>query len=132
MEETFYFLTAGDIISIHDSAIKEYGGPPGLRDYGLVESAAGAPKATYEGKYLMGLFEMAATYAVSISMNHPFIDGNKRTAALAATIFLYMNGYLLHEGHDEELANTILEIIDHKIDKTALTEYFTRNCKIIE
>jgi len=72
--------------------IKTYGGSEGLRDAGLLHSAIAVPQASFGGNYLhAGLFEMAAAYLYHIVQNHPFVDGNKRTGAAAAIVFLAMN-----------------------------------------
>lgn len=93
------FLTAEEVLAIHEDQIRRYGGAAGLRDRGLVESALAAAEfsAYYEGPDLFGL---AATYLVRLVRNHPFVDGNKRTAVVAARVFLRLNGVRL--GADEE------------------------------
>lgn len=83
------------------------------------------------GNHLMDIFEMAATYANSISMNHPFVDGNKRTAAVCAVTFLYINGFTLDERHDEELADMILALINKDITKEELARYFKEQSTLI-
>ena len=88
------FLTVGDVLALHIDQIREFGGSEGLRDKGGLESAVAQASATYAGKYLHpGLFEMAAAYAFHIAENHPFVDGNKRTALNAAIVFLGLNGF---------------------------------------
>jgi death-on-curing protein len=88
------FLTVGDVLALHIDQIREFGGSEGLRDEGGLESAVAQASATYGGKHLhSGLFEMAAAYAFHIAQNHPFIDGNKRTALNAAIVFLGLNGF---------------------------------------
>ena len=83
------FLSAGDVIEIHADQIQRYGGSLGIRDVGLLHSALGMPEAGFGDQYLhAGLFEMAAAYFYHIVQNHPFIDGNKRTGAMAAFVFL--------------------------------------------
>ncbi|MEZ4859877.1 MAG: type II toxin-antitoxin system death-on-curing family toxin [Caldilineaceae bacterium] len=88
------WLSKAQVLYIHETAIKRYGGSFGLRDEGLLESAL----ARAENYYAYGeldLFLLAATYAEGIARNHPFIDGNKRTAYTAAGLFLHVNGYTL-------------------------------------
>jgi death-on-curing protein len=87
------FLTLAEVIDIHRDQIQRYGGGNGLRDINLLSSAIGMPRSSFSGKFLHpALFDMAAAYAFHISQNHPFIDGNKRTALASALIFLEMNG----------------------------------------
>lgn len=84
------FINFDEIIFIHDQEIEISGGSPGIRDKNGIDSAIGAVKASYEGRYLNDLFEMATTYLYSIIKNHPFMDGNKRTGlATALTFFIY-------------------------------------------
>lgn len=88
------FLTYDEIIRLHVVQIELYGGSHGLRDQGLLDSALAMPPAGFGDQFLHAdLFEMAAAYLYHIAMNHPFIDGNKRTALSAADVFLRMNGY---------------------------------------
>ncbi len=80
------------VVAMHDEQIAEHGGSPGLRDAGLLASALARPqnKAVY-GK--PSVFDLAAAYAAGIILNHPFVDGNKRTGFLAAYVFLDLNGW---------------------------------------
>ena len=88
------FLTVDDVLALHIDQIREFGGSEGLRDEGGLESAVAQASATYGGKFLhLGLFDMAAAYAFHIAENHPFVDGNKRTALNAAIVFLGLNGF---------------------------------------
>jgi death on curing protein len=82
------------IIAIHERLIAEYGGSSGLRDEGLLESALARPLHLFHYAH-PSLVELAAAYAVGIAKNHAFIDGNKRTAFVAAAVFLSRNGLRL-------------------------------------
>ena len=87
------WLTRDAVVSIHNRAVASYGGLPGLRDADLLDSALCAPENLYA--YTQpppDLFEIAASYAEKLSQNHPFLDGNKRTAFLAAMTFIAENG----------------------------------------
>jgi death-on-curing protein len=87
------FLELEDVLLIHEEQLPRYGGSPGVRDLGLLESAVAMPRATAGGEFLHdGLFAMAAAYAFHIAQNQPFLDGNKRTGLLAALVFLDLNG----------------------------------------
>lgn len=79
------------VLAIHDSQLRKFGGPPGVRDVGVLESALGRPqnKWAYEAADLPVL---AAAYAFGIARNHAFVDGNKRAALLALITFLGLNG----------------------------------------
>ena len=87
------FLQVSDVLLLHSDQIDLYGGEHGLRDAGLLESAVAQPQAAAGGAYLHSdVFEMAAAYLFHIVQNHPFLDGNKRTGAVAALVFLDLNG----------------------------------------
>ncbi len=84
--------------------IKKFGGSHGLRDLGLLESAVARPQTTYDGQEMYpDIFSKAAALLQSLLKNHPFVDGNKRTALTSAGIFLKINGYQLINSHDEEV-----------------------------
>lgn len=88
------FLTLAEVLEIHRDQIVRYDGKPGTRDLGLLKSALAAPAASFDGRFLqIDLFEMAAAYLYHIVRNHPFIDGNKRVGAVAAVVFLALNGF---------------------------------------
>jgi death on curing protein len=85
------WLSAELVIAFHDEQLREFGGPPGLRDRGMLESALGRP----QNKWSYGetdLAALAASYAFGIARNHPFVDGNKRASLLAIVTFLGLNG----------------------------------------
>jgi death-on-curing protein len=96
------YLTAGQVLFIHSRLIDETGGSHGIRDVGLLQSAVSRPKATFGGKDLYpDMFHKAAAFMESLIKNHPFIDGNKRTAITSVGIFLQRNGYLLETAQRE-------------------------------
>src|SRR5260370_35860606 len=88
------FLEVDDVIDAHEVAIEHFGGAAGLRDRGLLESAV----MNAQSGYYRSLAELAAVYAHGIAMNHPFVDGNKRTALSAAGMFLGAHGFDLRLG----------------------------------
>jgi len=118
------FLNLGDIIFIHDQEINISGGSAGIRDQKAIESAIGAAQATFAGKYLNDIFEMAATYLNSIIKNHPFVDGNKRTGLAAALTFLFINGIEIDEKYEEEFADQVLLLTENKISKEDMVDFF--------
>jgi death-on-curing protein len=75
---------------------------------------------------------MAATYLNSIAINHPFLDGNKRTALASSLTFLFMNGYEIEESYDEELADKTLDLVTRKISKSDLVKHLKARSKEIE
>ncbi len=88
------WLSKAALLAIHGRLLAEHGGPPGLRDEGLLESALAAPKNLFEYEQT-DIYILAAAYAFALTSNHPFLDGNKRTAFVAAGIFLELNGHQL-------------------------------------
>ena len=123
------FLQLSDIVYIHQRETSLANHSKEIRDFEGLKACVDAPKASFEGKFLMDIFEMAATYISSICIRHPFLDGNKRTAALSALIFLDLNGYNFEETYSEELADQILDFLNKKIDKNKLAHYFKKNSK---
>lgn len=88
------FLDLDDVLQIHANQLEAHGGSDGIRDLGLLDSAVAQPQMGVAGQYLHGdIFEMAAAHILHIVMNHPFVDGNKRTGTLAALVFLHLNGH---------------------------------------
>lgn len=104
MSKKIKFLSVDQVLFIHDQAVKRFGGSFGVRDLGLIESAIGRPQSSFGGQYLYeNIFDMAAALLQSLLKNHPFVDGNKRTALTSAGIFLKKNGWNLINSHDEEV-----------------------------
>jgi len=92
-------LTAEAVKAIHEEVLVAHGGSPGLRDSALLESAVAAPQATEGGEALLkDVVEIAAAYLYYLCSNHPFVDGNKRTALAACLVFLEANGRLPDAG----------------------------------
>jgi death-on-curing protein len=88
-----FHLTIAIVRAIHAQAIKKFGGLNGIRDEGLLASAVLAPQSSFGGKSpYVDLVEVAAAYLFYLCRNHPFLDGNKRTAMTAAIVFLRLNG----------------------------------------
>lgn len=90
------YLTPEQVLFLHSRLIAETGGEHGVRDLGMLLSALGRNQATFEEKDLYpDLFLKTAALMDSLVRNHPFVDGNKRTAITSAALFLRMNGYRL-------------------------------------
>ena len=95
------FLDLDHALRTHHSLIEVYGGAAGIRDVGLLHSAIAMPQASFGGEFLhKDLFGMAAAYLYHIVQNHPFLDGNKRTGAAIAIIFLAMNNVTIDADED--------------------------------
>jgi death-on-curing protein len=84
-------LTVDEVLAIHERLVERFGGPRGIRDVGLLESALHRPRTGY----YRDVAEMATALFESLLMNHPFVDGNKRAAFFAADVFLRLNGWRL-------------------------------------
>jgi death-on-curing protein len=80
------------LLLLHGESLAEHGGAPGMRDEGLLDSALGRPINQYAYGGVSDISQLAAAYAFGIAKNHPFMDGNKRAALIAAGVFLGLNG----------------------------------------
>ena len=99
------FLSLDEVLEMHQQQIDRYGGSPGIRDSGGLQSALATPQATFGGEYLhSSIPAMAAAYLFHICQNHAFIDGNKRVGAAALFLFLGANGHALSCSEEEETA----------------------------
>ncbi|MBI4277605.1 MAG: type II toxin-antitoxin system death-on-curing family toxin [Armatimonadetes bacterium] len=123
------FLTLREALEIHRDQIERYGGRPGIRDLGLLQSAVAMPEAGIGEEYLhTDLFEMAAAYLFHIVRNHPFVDGNKRVGAMAAFVFLKLNGFTL-ETTDEAFERLVRSVAEGETGKAAIAEFFRGHCR---
>jgi death-on-curing protein len=112
-----FFLTLAEVIEIHTDQIHRYGGQDGLRDLPLLESALAQPEASFAGEWLHAdHYEMAAAYAFHLCQNHPFIDGNKRTALATSLVFLELNGITILDPRGR-LENAMIRIASSKMNK---------------
>ena len=112
------FLTLAEAIEIHKNQIELYGGDVAVRDLGLLQSALAQPQASFAGEWLhQDVFEMAAAYAFHICQNHPFIDGNKRTALASALVFLDLNGLIIRDPK-QKLLSAMLKMASGKLGRS--------------
>ena len=119
------FLSRAIIDLLHHRSLELFGGMSGVRDDGLVESSLGSA----ENAWFYGggdLFDIAAAYAFHLSQAQAFFDGNKRTAAAAAFVFLEGNGVLVTNKHDNEIYDALIAIAERRMDKPALAALFRR------
>jgi len=117
------FLNLSEVLQIHRDQIERYGSEPGVRDLGLLQSAVAMPSAGFGGRFLHNdLFEMAAAYLFHITQNHPFVDGNKRTGAAAALVFLELNG-VDPDVDEDALVEIVLAVTVGKAGKSAVADF---------
>jgi death-on-curing protein len=118
------------VLAIHDEVIAAHGGGQGLRDRALLESAVAAPQAAHGGSPLLRApVEIAAAYLFYLCRNHPFVDGNKRTALAACLVFLQANGRLAGEvltASTDDWEALVVEIAASRIDRNEATRRLRR------
>jgi death on curing protein len=116
-------LTLDEVLSLHAEQIRLFGGASGIRDIGLLQSAVGGVEATFDGVFLHEtMFAMAAAYLYGICRNHPFLDGNKRTAVGAALTFLEMNGAEI-EADEDMFYDLVIGVAEGRVSKAAVTVF---------
>lgn len=117
------FLSRGEILRLHGMLLELYGGAPGVREESLLDSALGQPEASFDGAYLhVDVVEMAAAYAFHLAQNHPFVDGNKRTALATMLVFLEINGHSLRVPQ-EDLYVMMISLASGRLSKSGLTAW---------
>jgi death-on-curing protein len=116
--------TVEAVKAIHREVLQAHGGSAGIRDEGLLDSAVAAPQATMMGKPMFSEpVEVAAAYLFYLCRNHPFIDGNKRTALATCLVFLSENGYLSQEKLDVDAwEQLVLDVAASRIDREETTK----------
>ena len=115
------WIDSAVVIAIHKRQIAEHGGSEGIRDNGLLESALFRPKNQFS--YAKpSIFDLAAAYAFGIAMNHPFVDGNKRTSYIVMRTFLILNGYDIDALIAEKYA-TWIRLADNRISEAELANW---------
>lgn len=123
------YLSAEDILLIHSVLIDETGGAHGLRDQHAVLSLEKSPQQkTYDKELYPTIFHKAALYARDIILNHPFVDGNKRTGITSAFVFLENNGYVavLKKGEAERFA---LRIVNKKLTLDQIAAWLKKHSR---
>ena len=122
------FLTRAELLALHERAIAEYGGLPGVMNEGLLESALNMPQmGTKDGYVHSDLYEMAAAYGYHITKNHAFFEGNKRTGLAATSTFLRMNNLAIDDS--DELAELFENLSNSKATKEQLTKYLRKHAR---
>jgi death-on-curing protein len=120
------FLTLAEVVEIHADQIERYGGESGIRDMRLLESAVAQPLASFAGeRFYHDHYEMASAYAFHISQNHPFLDGNKRTALASALVFLKTNGITIFDPRGQ-LLGAMKRIASNRMKKQEFADSLRR------
>lgn len=115
------------VLAMHEEALKLHGGPEGVRDIGLLESALARPKNLLAySEEPPSLAKLAAAYAKGIIANHPFVDGNKRTAFTVSVTFLRLNGLTLTASKEERVL-TFWALADGSLSEEQLADWFERS-----
>lgn len=129
MSSKVIFLKIYEIVLLHENQIKLYGGIKGIRDLSLLKSAVETPKATFGGEYLhKTIYDKASAYIFHISKNHPFLDGNKRTALASGLLFLELNGIDTKSINDgDELYDLMINVSNGKLSKKEIVS-FLKTC----
>ena len=124
-------IAVDDILELHSRSISDFGGSNGIRDIGLLESAIARPFQTFEGKYLYEtIFEKAAALGESLIINHPFVDGNKRTGMLAMVSLLMENNWHVTAPQDN-FYDLIISISTASVSFPKIVEWLKNNTKAI-
>jgi len=123
-------LSPHQVLFLHARLIEETGGSHGVRDMGLLLSALGRPRATFEGKeFHPTIYQKAAAMSDSMINNHPFVDGNKRTGIGAAVMFLSLNGYEI-TASNQELIDLTMKIAQKKTAIEPIVDWFETHTKL--
>ena len=123
------FLPEAIVLAIHEDQVRLYGGVYGVRDAAALDAALHMPQAQFGGQFLHPtLFHMAAAYGFHLCQNHPFSDGNKRTAGMAMFTFLQLNGLTII-ATEVDYYNAMMSIATGQMNKDQLTLWLQ---KVIE
>ncbi len=122
-----FFISKPLALKIHQQQIERFGGIEGIRDNNLLESALGAAQQTWS--YTQDVYESAAQYCYSIAHNHPFLDGNKRTAAACMLVFLVKN-HIKPMMNNTQLYDWVIAVATNQLQRTELAELLKLHCEI--
>lgn len=114
------------LVLLHDESLAEHGGATGIRDEGLLDSALARP-LNLDAYGTPDFADLAASYAIGLAKNHPFVDGNKRAAFLATGLFLHLNGYRLRVSQADATL-TMLAIAAGEMDEASFADWLRRHC----
>ncbi|HSG28016.1 MAG TPA: type II toxin-antitoxin system death-on-curing family toxin [Candidatus Krumholzibacterium sp.] len=126
MRRRIRWIPDAAVRAMHAELLAEHGGRPGIRDEGLLSSALGRPRNRRAYGPSASLFDIAAAYGFGIVKNHPFIDGNKRSALAVMYVFLEINGYRL-DAPEVEATDIILRLAAGKLGEKDLAGWLQEN-----
>ena len=123
----FVWIDAAVVRAIHEEQLAEHGGSGGLRDQGLLESALARPQnlVSYGDPDVAAC---AAAYGYGVARNHPFVDGNKRTAFVAVELFLFLNHHML-EAADADCVLTMLRVAEGSMSEEDFAAWIRQNSR---
>jgi death-on-curing protein len=124
------WLDEADAYAIHDRVIADHGGPSGVRDVTLLQSALARPQQHFAYSKKPTIIEMAALYIAGVVGNHPFLDGNKRTGFVLGIVFLELNGFHF-TASEEDATQTILALAAGVLPASELTDWVAKNSKLV-
>lgn len=124
------FHTRDFVEALHAEQLRLHGGAAGVRDVGMLESALFRPQQK-EAYGDPDIADLAAAYLFGIAKNHPFVDGNKRTALAAADLFLYFNGFNL-EADEDDLIQFVLMVAAGEIDEDGAAAFFRDHIELLD
>jgi len=123
------YISLDEVVALHHNLVQKYGGSHGIRDFDLLISAVSRPQASFGGEDLYkNIFSKASALLHSLVLNHPFIDGNKRTGSASCIRFLYLNGYVL-KAKNEELVKFVLAIASKKLDSDGIVVWLKKRSR---
>jgi death-on-curing protein len=116
-----------EALALHDELLSLFGGPEGLRDAALLESALARPRQ-HHAQGIVDPIDLAALYTEALIRNHPFVDGNKRTAFVLGVLFLELNGYVF-EAPEAEAARAVLGLAAAELDRDDYRAFMARHAR---
>jgi death on curing protein len=122
------WIEARELLVLHGRVLALHGGPSGVRDLGLLESAIARPREIFLRAAKPDMFQMAAAYTSGIVRNHPFVDGNKRVGFIAGILFLELNGYKF-AASEEEAARAVIDLASRALDEPGYARFLRANTR---
>ena len=126
MNDGIVWIPIEVVLRIHDEQLRRHGGDDGVLDRGRLEAALDRPRNLLSHVPDSNLEDVAALLAVAIAKGHPFVDGNKRTAAVVSLMFLRMNGCEINAS-EAEIGDVFIAVAEGTMSQGDLAEWFTEN-----